>query len=143
MTLDRTQGATYELAAPGRFTAHDLARVVADVAGREVIAEHITPEVFLRAALGVQDLSQVPYQTMVLRAIGRHYSEHDFVGNPNVLAWLLGRPPTTFEQFVRREFRLFEAAGARRRPNSSAATVGPARSASMDARDVEVSCPSQ
>lgn len=101
-------GATYELAAPGRYTAHDLASVISTVTDRQVTAEEIDPDTFLRAALGVEDLSEVPYQTRLLRAIGAHYSSHDFVGNPNVLTWLLGRTPTTFEQFVRREFAAFE-----------------------------------
>jgi uncharacterized protein YbjT (DUF2867 family) len=105
-------GATYELVAPGRYTAHDLARVISDVTGREIVAEQIDPDVFLRAALGVDDLDEVPYQRDLLRAIGRRYSSHDFVGNPNVLGWLLGRAPTTFEQFVRREFRAFRTARA-------------------------------
>jgi len=43
-----------------------------------------------------------------LRSISSRYSSHDFIGNPNVLTWLLGRPPTTFEQFVRREFHEFQ-----------------------------------
>ncbi len=105
-------GATYELAAAGRFTAYDIARVIAEVTGREVVAEQIDPDVFLRAALGVDDLDQVPYQRDLLRAIGKRYSSSDFVGNPNVLTWLLGRTPTTFEQFVRRELDAFRAARA-------------------------------
>jgi len=32
-----------------------------------------------------------------------HYDAHGLVGNPNVLRWMLGRPPTTFREFVRRE----------------------------------------
>jgi uncharacterized protein YbjT (DUF2867 family) len=103
-------GATYELVAPGRYTAHDIARVIAGVTGREVSAERIDPEVFLEAALGVQGLHDFPYQTRLLRAISQRYSSHDFIGNPNVLTWLLGRPPTTFEQFVRREFAAFGGA---------------------------------
>lgn len=99
------EGATYELVAPGRYTAYDLARVISEVTGREVTAEEIDSDVFLKASLGVDNLDEVPYQAEVLRAIGARYSSHDFVGNPNVLTWLLGRPPTTFEQFVRREFR--------------------------------------
>ncbi|MGI8449867.1 MAG: hypothetical protein ACR2MP_22345, partial [Streptosporangiaceae bacterium] len=35
------------------------------------------------------------------------YSSHDFVGNPNVLTWLLGRPPTTFETYVRSQYDAF------------------------------------
>ena len=38
----------------------------------------------------------------MLRAISARYSSHDFVGNPNVLTWLLGRPPRSFADFVGR-----------------------------------------
>src|ERR1700689_3621912 len=50
---DRHAGATYELTAPGRYTAHDIAKVISEVAGREVVAERIDSEVFLRSSLGV------------------------------------------------------------------------------------------
>lgn len=101
----RHAGATYELVAPGRYTAHDLARVISEVTGREVAAEEIDAMVFLKASLGVENLDEVPYQAKALCAISARYSSHDFIGNPNVLTWLLGRRPTTFKEFVRREFR--------------------------------------
>lgn len=96
-------GATYELVAPGRYTAYDLARVISEVTGRGVTAEEIAPDVFLKASLRVESLDEVPYQAEVLQAISARYSSHDFIGNANVLTWLLGRQPTTFEEFVRRE----------------------------------------
>ncbi|MFJ8799327.1 SDR family oxidoreductase [Streptomyces sp. NPDC102487] len=96
-------GATYELVAPGRYTAYDLARVISEVTGREVTAEEIDPDVFLKASLRVESLDEVPYQAKVLQAISARYSSHDFIGNANVLTWLLGRQPTTFEEFVRQE----------------------------------------
>ncbi len=104
---DHHAGATYELVAPGRYTAHDLARVISQVVGREVEAEQIDSDVFMKAALGTEDLSQFPYRTRAARAISKRYSSHDFVGNPNVLTWLLSREPTTFEQFVRSEYGAF------------------------------------
>jgi uncharacterized protein YbjT (DUF2867 family) len=107
---DQHAGATYELVAPGRYTAHDLARVISNVVGGEVIAEQIDSEVFLKAALGADSVTQFPYEARLLRAISRRYSSHDFIGNPNVLRWLLGREPTTFEQFVQTEFNAFSAA---------------------------------
>jgi uncharacterized protein YbjT (DUF2867 family) len=107
---DQHAGATYELVAPGRYTAHDIAQVISSVVGGEVIAEEIDAEVFLKAALGADSASQFPYEARLLRAISRRYSSHDFIGNPNVLRWLLGREPTTFEQFVRAEFDAFVAA---------------------------------
>jgi uncharacterized protein YbjT (DUF2867 family) len=106
---ERHAGATYELVAPGRYTAHDIARVIAGVTGREITAERIDSEVFLKASLGVKSLAEIPYQARVSGAISKRYSSHDFIGNPNVLTWLLGRTPTTFEQFVRREFDAFRA----------------------------------
>jgi len=102
-------GATYELVAPGRYTAHDLARVIYEVTGRAVVAERIDSEVFLKAALGADNPAQFPYEVRLLQAISKRYSSHDFIGNPNVLTWLLGRGPTTFEQFVQREFDAFRA----------------------------------
>jgi uncharacterized protein YbjT (DUF2867 family) len=106
---DHHAGATYELVAPGRYTAHDLAKIISGVAGREVVAERIDAEVFLKAAFGVDSLTQFPYQARVSRAISERYSSHDFIGNPNVLRWLLGREPTTFEQFVHTGFDTFGA----------------------------------
>lgn len=106
-------GATYELVAPGRYTAHDLARVISGVTGRDVEAEQLDPDEFLSNALGVSDLNQVPYQRAVVRAIGARYSSHDFTGNANVLTWLLGRQPTTFEEFVLREFDTWQEENGR------------------------------
>jgi hypothetical protein len=31
-----------------------------------------------------------------------HYSRYGITGNPNVLGWLLDRPPTRFDTYVRR-----------------------------------------
>ena len=31
-----------------------------------------------------------------------HYDQYGFRGNPNVLRWILGREPNTFENYVRR-----------------------------------------
>src|SRR3546814_3143445 len=38
----------------------------------------------------------------VITSISQWYGQYDYIGNPNVLTWLLGRPPKTFEQFVHR-----------------------------------------
>ncbi len=119
-------GATYELVAPGRYTAYDLARITSGVLGRQVAVEQIEPAIFLKQFLGVADLSQFPYQTSVSRAISMRYSNHDFVGNSNVLAWLLGRPPTTWEQFVRRQFDAFQKKAAPASTHDLAAEGGPA-----------------
>lgn len=106
---ERHAGATYELVAPGRYTAHDLANIISTILGREIRAERVDPDVFIKQFLGIDDLMQAPYQVRVARAISARYSSHDFIGNPNVLTWLLGRQPTTFAEFVRRHFDAFQA----------------------------------
>lgn len=101
----RHNGATYELVGEGRFTAHELAAIAADVIGRPVAAEQYTPEDYVATFLADRDPSD--HATEVMKAISKHYSTHDFVGNPNVLRWLLGRAPNTVEQFVRREYQRY------------------------------------
>ena len=110
---DYHAGATYELAAPGRYTAHDLAQIISEVVGQVIPAEHVDPDVFIKQYLRIEDLSQRPYEVQAARAIGARYSRHDFIGNPNVLTWLLGRQPTTFAQFVQRQFDAFQTSRTR------------------------------
>jgi uncharacterized protein YbjT (DUF2867 family) len=107
---ERHVGATYELAAPGHFSAHDLARICSEQLGAPVGVERLSSDDFLRSLVG--DPDTIPYQAGVSRAISAYYSSHDFIGNANVLTWLLGRRPTTFAQFVTRELEVWNRARA-------------------------------
>jgi uncharacterized protein YbjT (DUF2867 family) len=108
---ERHAGATYELAAPGRYTAHDLTDIISRVLRRPIAVREIDADTYLRAWVGDADPQLVTHQVSVLRAISARYSSHDFVGNPNVLTWLLGRPPTTFEAYVRGQYAAFQRYG--------------------------------
>jgi uncharacterized protein YbjT (DUF2867 family) len=101
--------ATYELVGPGRFTAHDIGQVLSRVLGREIRVERIDMASFIRARFGNGDPVTFAHQARVSDSIEKRYSHHDFVGNPNVLSWLLGRSPTGFEDFVRKEYAAFKA----------------------------------
>jgi hypothetical protein len=70
--------------------------------GRPIAVEEINCDTFLEQFLG--DPTKFPYQARVMRAISARYSSHDFIGNPNVLGWLLGRPPTTYADFVQAQY---------------------------------------
>ncbi len=102
---ERHGAATYELVGAGRYTAHDIGRVLSDVLGREIRVERLDLEAFVRARFGAADPDTLAHQLRMTGAIEARYSSHDFLGNPNVLGWLLGRPPTTFEGFVRRHLQ--------------------------------------
>jgi uncharacterized protein YbjT (DUF2867 family) len=106
-------GATYELVGPGRFTAYDIGRIASEVVGREIAVERFDVEVFVRERFGDLDPRALQHMVRMNLAIAAHYSNHDFVGNSNVLSFLLGRPATSFDAFVRREY-----AGFRERPKA-------------------------
>ena len=103
-------GATYELASAGRYTAAELGAIISTVLRRPIDVRQIDADTYLKAWVGDRDPEDFPHQVRVLRAITARYSSHDFVGNPNVLRWVLGREPTTFEAFVQREYDLHRQA---------------------------------
>lgn len=94
-------GATYELASPGRYTAHDLAAIISTVLDKPIEAREIDVDTFADRTLGGAEAAGKAYELRAMRAISARYSSNDFVGNPNVLTWLLGRTPTSFEDWVR------------------------------------------
>ncbi len=115
-------GATYELSSGDCLTAHEIADRFSRVMGVTVRAEEVEADDFLvryrrhpaidaRLAAGhAVTAADFPDEFAVFRAIGACYSRHDFVGNPNVLSWLLGRLPTTVEDYLRGEYARFRAA---------------------------------
>ena len=109
---ERHYGATYELVGLGRYDAHQIADIISRVMGRTIPVEEISGDEYLKAFIGDADPARFTHQARVLRAISARYSAHDFIGNPNVLTWLLGREPTSFAEFVDRNYRQFLASAA-------------------------------
>ena len=111
---EKHYGATYELSSGDCLTAHEIAERFSRVAGRTITAEEVPADEFMvkyRKHPAIQAGANAgppptpedfPYEFKVFRAIGRHYGEHDFVGNPNVMTWLLGREPTSVEAYIRK-----------------------------------------
>lgn len=106
----RHAAATYELAAPGRYTALELGAIISKVLDRHIAVMEIDADTYAKAWLGDRDPTDSTHQLAVLRSISSRYSAHDFLGNPNVLTWLLQREPTSYEQFVRREWNTHQKA---------------------------------
>jgi uncharacterized protein YbjT (DUF2867 family) len=93
------QGATYELASSEVLAQTEVAAILSHGLGHPVRAEVVPLDVWEEGARGT---GLGDYQVRTLIAMFRYYASHGFWGNPNVLGWLLGRPPTTFEAFVER-----------------------------------------
>lgn len=118
---EKHHGATYELCSGDCLTAHEIADRFARVMERPIQAEEVSADEFLlkyrkhpviEARLAAGDevtADDFPYIFEVFRAIGACYGQHDFVGNPNVLGWLLGREPSSVEDYVRKEYTRYRA----------------------------------
>jgi uncharacterized protein YbjT (DUF2867 family) len=95
-------GATYELCGPENLSLSDMIAAMEQHFGREINVE--TPQDGMFAAqlkkLGVGD-----YQVNTLLKMFQHYNEHGFIGNPNVLTWILGRKPNDFSSFILRTLK--------------------------------------
>jgi len=98
-------GATYELTAPGAYSAHDIGAAIKAVTGLAIKVKQVTPDAYLNSFYGPDVREEFRHQYAVFRAIGLWYSQYDFVGNANVLTWLLGRAPTSLEAFIAREWQ--------------------------------------
>ena len=91
--------ATYELAGPEALSQRDMAAVISRVLGREIRAEALSLEQMEKnaRASGAGDDRVTQMLTM-----NEHYDQFGFRGNPNVLRWILGREPNTYENYVKR-----------------------------------------
>ncbi len=92
--------ATYQLAGPARLSMEDCASTLTGLLGREVTAIARSDEEFRR---GAQASGMAPARIEGMAVMNAHYTAHGLSGNPNVLCWLLGREPTRFADFVKRE----------------------------------------
>ena len=92
-------GATYELCGPENLSLSDMIAAMEQHFGREIKVETPQDEMFAAQLKkhGVGD-----YQVNTLLKMFKHYNEHGFVGNPNVLTWILGRKPNDFSSFILR-----------------------------------------
>jgi uncharacterized protein YbjT (DUF2867 family) len=109
--------ARYELCGlPQSINGEELAEIASRVSGRPVQLKPVSGPEYMRiwaaedgppigSAHGLEDKQGRAYARQVLIAIEQWYGAHNYVGNPKVLTWLLGRPPTTVEQYLTRLFQ--------------------------------------
>lgn len=92
-------GAMYELAGPENLSQVEVAEILADELGSEVVAHQESLEEW-KAQMQEANLGE--YQLTTLMKMFKYYAEYGFRGSPVVLHHLLGRKPTTFRAFVRK-----------------------------------------
>ncbi len=91
--------ACYELAGPQDLSQQDMAGIIGRQLQRQVRAEAMSLQQMEQGARA-RGAGDDRVEQMI--AMNAHYDKHGFRGNPNVLCWLLGRPPAKFEDYVGR-----------------------------------------
>jgi NAD(P)H dehydrogenase (quinone) len=92
-------GATYELVGTPPLSQTEIAETFGRALKKPIRAEAETVESWDARArnAGMED-----YARDTLTKMFRAYARDGLKGNPNVLGWLLGRPPTSLENFAAR-----------------------------------------
>jgi len=93
--------ATYDLCGNDHLSTSEIAELIGRIGGRPLKPVEWTVQDFFEQVIGTADLPD--YTVDGFHRLFLHYDRHGIAGNPNVLGWLLGRAPTSFEDYVRRE----------------------------------------
>ncbi len=93
--------ATYELCGSDYVNGHEIAALIGEMSGRSLTVEQQPLSDFASSARQRREEDEFPYDAMY--RLWGHYSRYGITGNPNVLSWLLGRPPTTLREYVQRQ----------------------------------------
>ncbi len=101
LTEDGHQNATYELVGDTYLSTNELMDVYNKVTGKNAIAVYETDPKKAMKAFSRDDWDAYPGQAFL--HLAETYSKYGIAGNSNVLTWLLGRKPTSFEDWIRRE----------------------------------------
>jgi uncharacterized protein YbjT (DUF2867 family) len=91
--------ATYELCGRDFRNTRELAQIIWAESGQEVTASHAP---FPDPANGARPSEEEDHRHDAIFRLFDHYGRYGITGNPNVLSWLLKRPPTSFAEYVRR-----------------------------------------
>jgi NAD(P)-dependent dehydrogenase (short-subunit alcohol dehydrogenase family) len=91
--------ATYELCGDDFISGREIAAIIAAASGTPVVARQVpvTPPAASAAPTWRED-----YRADAMVRLFDHYGRYGITGNPNVLTWLLGRPPARVAAYVHR-----------------------------------------
>jgi uncharacterized protein YbjT (DUF2867 family) len=102
LTSPGHKAATYEICGPENLSLSDMIAAMEQHFGREIKVETPQDEMF---AAQLKKHGAGDYQVDTLIKMFQHYNEHGFIGNPNVLTWILGRKSNDFSSFILRTLR--------------------------------------
>jgi uncharacterized protein YbjT (DUF2867 family) len=92
--------AAYDIASGEHLSVDELAEGIAAAAEVPVVAREATAADIVARIEAHHPLH--PYSKEAFHRLFGYYSRRGIQGNPNVLTWLLGRPPATYADYVQR-----------------------------------------
>ena len=92
--------AIYDLVGDQPLSTRNMADIVSKVAGKPVEVKQLPLESVAQKL--PRDTPTATYEADSLERMFIYYTRHGLTGSPNVLGFVLGRPPTTYEAFVRK-----------------------------------------
>ncbi|MBO1307711.1 NmrA family NAD(P)-binding protein [Enterococcus sp. 669A] len=92
--------ATYELVGTDFLSPDDMVEKFNQLTGREAVCQQIPVETIINYFPTAKYDS---YFVKTFQELSKTYGDYGIAGNANVLTWLLGRQPTTFDEYIKRE----------------------------------------
>lgn len=92
--------AIYDLVGDQPLSNRDMADIISRVADKAIKVQQLSVDAVTQGM--PRDSATEVYGAESLERMFIYYGRHGLTGSPNVLGFVLGRPPTTFEAFVRR-----------------------------------------
>ena len=100
MSEDSHLRAIYDLVGDRPLSTRDMADVISRVAGKPIEVQQLPVGAVMQGM--PRDNPIDVYGADSLERMFVYYTRHGLTGSPNVLGFVLGRPPTSYEAFVRR-----------------------------------------
>ncbi|MGG5317227.1 SDR family oxidoreductase [Enterococcus sp. AZ072] len=97
--------ATYELVGTDFLSPNDMVEKFNQLTGRSADCQQVPVETI------VNYFSTAKYDSYFVKTfqeLAKTYSDYGIAGNANVLSWLLGRQPTTFDEYIQREIEVHQ-----------------------------------
>jgi len=105
---ERHFAASYELNSDKCYSVSEIAEMISQVTKSAISIQRIGVEQLLQAMYGSSyDPDKLRYEIEAFQSMANWCDKHDLLGNTNVMAWLLGRPPVTMEAYIRQQWKIF------------------------------------
>lgn len=92
--------AIYDLVGDRPLSNRDMADIISRVAGKPIKVQQLPVDVVMQGTPRDNPIDVCGADSLERMFV--YYTRHGLTGSPNVLGFVLGRPPTSYEAFVRR-----------------------------------------